>query len=139
MSLLTRILNMVKIGRKLTKHLEVVLFRNIFSRTTILPDFTINTPVYTRNKRKDLTNTDYESALAEHAATSNHVIDWDSVKVLEQEHNWRLRGIKEAIQIRSKPTLPQQTTGGERCASQCLGLPPEPTALSGTTAVPTSP
>ena len=36
----------------------------------------------TRNK-KELTDTDYKSAFAEHVATSNHVIDWDSVKVKE--------------------------------------------------------
>ena len=39
-SLLTRILNIVKIGLKLTKESQVALFRNIFSKTTNLPDFT---------------------------------------------------------------------------------------------------
>ena len=32
---------------------------------------------YTRNKRKETTDTYYKSALTEHAATSNHVIVWD--------------------------------------------------------------
>ena len=37
---------MMKIGLKLTKHSEVALFRNIFNKTTILPDFTLlNTSV----------------------------------------------------------------------------------------------
>ena len=31
---------------------------------------------YKSNKRKESTDTDYKSTLAEHAATSNHVIDW---------------------------------------------------------------
>ena len=39
-SLLMGILTMVKIGQKLTKQSEVVLFRNIFSKTSILHDFT---------------------------------------------------------------------------------------------------
>ena len=46
---------------------------------------------------------EYKSALAEHAATSSHIIDWDNVKVLEQEHDWKLSGIKEAIQIQPTP------------------------------------
>ena len=49
------------------------------------------------------TDMDYKSALAAHAATSNHIIDWDNVKELEQEQDWKLRGIKEAIQIRANP------------------------------------
>ena len=60
--------------------------------------------VYTRKKRKESTDQDFKSALAEHAATSNHIIDWDNVKVIEQETDWRLRGIKEAIHIRANPS-----------------------------------
>ena len=41
MSLLTRILNIVKIELKLMKQSEVALFINIFSKTTLLPDFTL--------------------------------------------------------------------------------------------------
>ena len=40
-SLLTRVLNVGKIGLKLTKLSEVASFRNIFSKTAILPDFTL--------------------------------------------------------------------------------------------------
>ena len=44
--------------------------------------------VYTSNKKKESTDTDYKSVLAaEHAATVNHVIDWDNVKVIEEDHN----------------------------------------------------
>ena len=44
--------------------------------------------VYTRNKRTKSTDIDYKSALSEHAATMNHVIEWATVKVIEQEQNW---------------------------------------------------
>ena len=38
-------LNMAKIGFKLMKQSEVALFRNIFIKTIILPDFTVTHPV----------------------------------------------------------------------------------------------
>ena len=42
------------------------------------------------------------------------MIDWDNVKVIEQEQNWRLWIIKEAIHM-CQPAVPQQTTVGETC------------------------
>ena len=56
---------------------------------------------YTSNKRKESTDTDYKSALAEHVATLNHVTGWDDATVIEQVQNWKLLGIKEAIHIRT--------------------------------------
>ena len=58
---------------------------------------------FTRSQRISSLSEDYKSAVAEHAATKNHSLDWDNIKSLGQEPNWRLRGIKEAMEIRSNP------------------------------------
>ena len=92
----------------------------------------------TRNKRKESTDIDYKSALAEHVATSNHVIDWDHVNVIEQEQHWTLCGIKETIHICTNPqslNRPQE----ERRATRYLGLPLNITTAAETMAPPTSP
>ena len=78
------------------------------------------------------------SALSEHAATSNHGIDWDSVKVLEQEQNCRLPSIKKAIHIHTSPHSLNTPHGMSHITSRCLGLPPEPTTSAGTMAPLTS-
>ena len=79
------------------------------SYLTFLPAIDV---VYTRNKRKESTDIDYKSTLTEHVATTNYVIDWDNVKVIEQEQKLRLQGINEAIYICANPqfNMPQ----GER-------------------------
>ena len=43
-----------------------------------------------------------DSAIAEHAWTSHHSIDWDNVKVLDQESGERHRQIKESLHIRTR-------------------------------------
>ena len=40
------------------------------------------------------------SALAEHAIHQNHQIDWESVRVLDQEASWFERGVRESAHIR---------------------------------------
>ena len=62
-----------------------------------------NTRSFTRQKRKDSVTSEFKSALAEHSAKENHVIDWEGVKTLETVNDWHMRGIKEAIHIRSTP------------------------------------
>mgnify|MGYP001548989041 CR=1 FL=1 len=56
---------------------------------------------YTRQQRKSSNPFDFKSAISEHACTHNHVIDWDNASCVEQVSDWKLRGIKEAIHIRS--------------------------------------
>ena len=36
----------------------------------------------------------------DHVAQSNHTIDWEGVKLPMSESHWKIRGIKEAVQIR---------------------------------------
>ena len=52
---------------------------------------------------KKTNTTEYKSALAEHTATTNHVIDGDGVKTQECVPDWHMRGIKEATHIRQNP------------------------------------
>ena len=63
----------------------------------------MNTRTFTRQQRKDSSTAEFKSALAEHAVTMNHVIDWEGVKTLERVPDWHMRGIKEAIKIRQTP------------------------------------
>ena len=63
-----------------------------------------NSLAYTRSQREESDSQEYKSALAEHVAKTNHLIDWDGTKVLEHEPNWHMRGIKEALHIRSNPS-----------------------------------
>ena len=58
---------------------------------------------FTSQERKGSQAEEYKSAVAEHAAIENHTLDWDNTKKLEQVPDWRMRGIKEAIIIRSTP------------------------------------
>ena len=58
---------------------------------------------FTRSQRlASTTDTSYKSAIAEHAATNNHVIGWGEAKVIDQEANKTTRWLKEAIWIRSR-------------------------------------
>ena len=43
-----------------------------------------------------------DSAIAEHAWTAHHTIDWDNVQVLDQETVEKRRQIKESLLIRSR-------------------------------------
>lgn len=62
-----------------------------------------NKKSFTRQQKKKSKTTDYSSAMAEHAARNNHIIDWENIKVLDREADYDLRGIKEAIHIRQTP------------------------------------
>ena len=86
--------------------LYVQLKNHRFETTKILQGW-----AYTRNKGKESTDTDYKSALAEHAPTSNHVIDWDNVKVIKLEQNWRW-WVSRRLSIAAITCIPQQITRG---------------------------
>ena len=51
--------------------------------------------VYTRDRRKQSETEMWYSALTDHAMKENHVIDWDSVKIIEKERVDLARWIRE--------------------------------------------
>ena len=55
---------MMKIGLKLTKQSKVALFRHIFSKTTILPDFTLTHLCYSDLVEDDITGHTGHSSVA---------------------------------------------------------------------------
>ena len=40
---------------------------------------------FTRSQRKTSSSETYKSAITEHVATSNHIINWDKAKIIDQE------------------------------------------------------
>jgi len=58
--------------------------------------------VTTRTKRKESTETMHKSAMTDHAAKHNHVIDWDNTDIKDKEGDRTRRIVKEAIRIREE-------------------------------------
>ena len=58
---------------------------------------------FTRGTRKQSVNERHKSAITDHICVSNHVIQWDSARIVKKEGDWRTRGIKEAVTIRKHP------------------------------------
>ena len=55
---------------------------------------------FTRSERK-LSQTEFhKSAMTDHVAINNHVIDWEQPQILDRESDQRTKQIREAIQIR---------------------------------------
>ena len=61
--------------------------------------------VYTRDRKRQSQSEMWGSALTDHAVKENHIIDWESAKIVDKEREFRARGIKEAIHIRKVPNL----------------------------------
>ena len=57
---------------------------------------------FTWSQRKTSSSETYKSAIIEHVATSNHIINWDKAKIIDQEADKTTRWLKEAIWIRSR-------------------------------------
>ncbi len=57
---------------------------------------------FTRAARKSSTSELHKSAITDHVAQYNHVIDWDEVKILDRDSIAFPRKIREAIQIRQR-------------------------------------
>ena len=58
------------------------------------------TKILTRQELKTAQSTLNKSAITDHTTRTNHIIDWEGVKILDREENRRLRQVKEAINIR---------------------------------------
>ena len=54
----------------------------------------------------------HQSALTNHVASKNHMIDWEGVRLLAKEPDWKKRGVKEAIFIRKAGTHAINRDGG---------------------------
>ena len=60
---------------------------------------------FTRAARKSSTSEQHKSAIPDHVAQANHIIDWDKAKILDRDANPFLREIRESIEIRKKGTM----------------------------------
>ena len=45
------------------------------------------------------------SAITDHAMKENHVIDWDSAKIVERERDDQARGVNKAVHIQILPNM----------------------------------
>ena len=52
---------------------------------------------FTHQQRKSSQAEEYKSAIAEHAAIENHMLDWDRANKLEQVPDWRMKGINKPL------------------------------------------
>ncbi len=57
---------------------------------------------YTHSERRTSEQEQTKSAISNHAARANHVIDFGNPKILGCEHNKKCREIKEAMEIRKR-------------------------------------
>ena len=58
---------------------------------------------FTRGNRRQSEKERSRSAITDHVLQSNHIMDWDSAKIVQREENWFVRGVKESIWIRKTP------------------------------------
>ncbi len=57
---------------------------------------------YTRSERRTSEVEQTKSAISDHVARENHVIDWDNPKILGREHVKKSREVREAMEIRRR-------------------------------------
>ena len=60
---------------------------------------------YTRDRKRQSQTEMWGSAITDHTMKENHVIDWDSAKIVERERDDQARGVKEAVYIRILPNM----------------------------------
>ena len=60
--------------------------------------------VYKRQK-ETIPNREVGISYHDHTMKENHVIDWDSAKIVERERDDQARGVKEAVYIRILPNM----------------------------------
>ena len=59
---------------------------------------------FTRAMRKSSTTEQHKSAITDHVAQENHLIDWEETKIIDRDSNPFTRKVREAIQIRKRGT-----------------------------------
>ena len=55
---------------------------------------------FTLSERRASEQEQTKSAISDHVARANHIMNWEEAKILGKEHNKKAREIKEAIEIR---------------------------------------
>ena len=79
---------------------------------------------FTRTARKDSQNIEMKSSIADHAATENHLINWDNTNILARDDARNTRWIRESIWIRRKANndMKQHLMNGDEGAYQLSHL-----------------
>ncbi|KAI8493864.1 hypothetical protein Bbelb_282110 [Branchiostoma belcheri] len=72
----------------------------------------MDTVKYTRSQKRHAQKEEKKSAVTDHIARNNCVIDWEGVKVIDREDNRRTRWIKEAVWIRKSAPVMNRDEGG---------------------------
>ncbi|CAH1244343.1 Hypp7269 [Branchiostoma lanceolatum] len=67
---------------------------------------------YTRSQKRQAQQEEKKSAISDHVARNNCVIDWEGAKVIDREDNRRIRWIKEAVWIRKSSPVMNRDEGG---------------------------
>ena len=62
----------------------------------------VNSRRYTWASKKDSVEEVHKSAVTDHIAEQNHVIDWEGAKIVEKDSNKQTRWIRDAIWIRKR-------------------------------------
>ena len=57
---------------------------------------------FTRSERKLSEQEQTKSAISDHAARANHIINWDEAAIIGREHDKRSREVREAMEIRKR-------------------------------------
>ena len=57
---------------------------------------------FTRAARKASTSEQHKSAITDHVAQANQIIDWEKARILDRDSNQYSRKIRESIEIRKK-------------------------------------
>ena len=55
-------------------------------------------------REKLSTSEQHKSAITDHVAQENHLIDWEGAKIIDRDSNSFTRKVREAIQIRKRGT-----------------------------------
>ncbi|CAH1277267.1 Hypp9532 [Branchiostoma lanceolatum] len=66
---------------------------------------------YTRSQKRQAQQVDKKSAITDHIARHNCIIDWEGAKVIDREDNRRTRWIKEAVWIRKTAPVMNRDEG----------------------------
>ena len=57
---------------------------------------------YTRAARKASISEQHKSAITNHVAQANHIVNWENARILDRDANQFSRRIRESIEIRKK-------------------------------------